>query len=204
MAYQSVGMSRQGIACEHVDYRQDIPRQNPSFDTVYVGEWQLFVKLTLVNYRMPSPELRALQRRQLDRKVAPIRGLGNIGSPRKGWIQAIRTALGMSAAQLGKRLGITRQAVLDMERREAEETITMGRLRDAAEAMNCQLLIAMLPRTTLEDAVRRQAASKAIGDRERLLHSMRLEGQESGVDEALDMNERLESWLTRHHRRLWD
>ena len=43
----------------------------------------------------------------------------------------------MTGAQLGKRLGMTAQGIVSLERSEASGTIQLNTLRRAAEAMDC-------------------------------------------------------------------
>jgi predicted DNA-binding mobile mystery protein A len=148
-------------------------------------------------------EFRELQRSQLDAKLADP-GLRALGPPRSGWIRAIRAALGMSAAQLGRRLNMTRQGVTDLEKREAAQTVSLASLRKAADALECDVVMALVPRDSLENAVRQQARRKALEERNRLVHTMRLERQESGVEEILDIDKSIASWLTARRHQLWD
>lgn len=158
----------------------------------------------MTRQRKLKPDFLALQRRQLDEKLTRSNGFQRLERPRKGWIKTIRTALGMTAAQLGRRLQISAHGVLDLERREANETITLGTLRKAANALNADLVIAVIPREPLEHSVREQALSKAKHDRNRIVHTMRLESQEAGTEGALDQQKSLESWLTTRIGKLWD
>lgn len=105
---------------------------------------------------------RAIQaRRELDRKFAasqlePVRVL-----PRSGWIRAIRGALGMSQAVLAQRLGISSAAVNKLEHAEVPGGITIGKLSEVARALDCTLVYALVPNTTLEQTVLAQAKTKA-------------------------------------------
>jgi predicted DNA-binding mobile mystery protein A len=148
-----------------------------------------------------SPEMLALQRRQLDSRLTQLLSLE---TPRAGWIRTIREALGMTMSQLGRRLRISPQSLRSLEERERKGTISLAKLRKAADAMDCDLKVALVPRTSLEATVRRQAARKAKDERNRLLHTMRLEAQEAGVNEVLDEQRAMEVWLTKRARRLWD
>jgi predicted DNA-binding mobile mystery protein A len=148
-----------------------------------------------------SPEMLALQRRQLDSRLTQ---LPSLETPRAGWIRTIREALGMTMSQLGRRLRISPQSLRSLEERERKGTISLAKLRKAADAMDCDLKVALVPRTSLEATVRRQAARKAKDERNRLLHTMRLEAQEAGVNEVLDEQRAMEVWLTKRARRLWD
>lgn len=150
--------------------------------------------------RTKSPDALRLQRAQLD---ARLREFPSIDTPRGGWIRTIRQSLGMTMQQLGKRLGISPQSVLELERREHEETISVGRLRQAAEALNCDLRIVLLPRPSLEETVRRQALLKVREERNQLLHTMRLEAQHEGLEDSANEARAVEEWLAERTRSLW-
>jgi predicted DNA-binding mobile mystery protein A len=110
----------------------------------------------------------------------------------------------MTMAQLGMRMGISQQSLKSLEDRELKGTVSVAKLREAAEAMDCELRIAFVPRTSLDATVRAQAARKAREERNQLLHTMKLESQEAGVSDVLDERRAIELWLTRRARRLWD
>lgn len=148
-----------------------------------------------------APEMLALQRQQLDGRLGK---LGLLETPRAGWIRTIREALGMTMTQLAKRMGISPQSLRSLEERERKGTISLAKLREAAEAMDCELKIALVPRTSLEEAVHRQAVRKTRERRNRILHTMRLESQEEGVDEVLDEERAIDLWITKRASRLWD
>jgi predicted DNA-binding mobile mystery protein A len=97
-------------------------------------------------------------RRILDEKYAT----GTVGAvrvrPRSGWIKAVRTALGMSQDTLAKRLGVTRAAVTHLESAERDGAITLSKLSEVAAALNCTLVYALVPDSSLEEVVRQQAA----------------------------------------------
>lgn len=150
-----------------------------------------------------SPNFLALQRKQLDAKLRVRKGVWPPEPPKKGWIRILRTALGMTAAQLGQQLGISPQAVSELERSEVADTITLASLRKAAEALDCDLVVAMVPKTSLENTIHRQAELKAVQERNRIVHTMRLEAQEEGVDKSLDP-ENVKGWLTTRIGQLWD
>lgn len=142
-----------------------------------------------------------LQRKQLD---ARFKNLPPLEPPRGGWIRTIRQSFGMSMQQLGKRLRMSPQSVLDLEARERSETISIARLRQAAEALHCELQVVFVPKPSLEETIRRQAETKAREERDRLVHTMRLEAQDEGVEEVLDERKATERWLTERIGRLWD
>jgi predicted DNA-binding mobile mystery protein A len=120
---------------------------------------------------------------QLDASLAQFAPLRNVPPPRKGWIRAIRDALGMSGRQLGKRLGVSKMWVADMERLEATGATTLKTLRRAAEAMDCELVYAFVPKTTLKETLQKQARQKVRQDMARASHTMALEDQALTQDE---------------------
>jgi predicted DNA-binding mobile mystery protein A len=144
---------------------------------------------------------RAVLRRQLD---ARLRDLPRDQPPKGGWIRAIRTALGMTMAQLGKRLSMSSQGVAELENREANASITLAKLQSAADALECDVLIALVPRVPLDDMVQRQAVLKATQENNRLIHTMKLENQERGVALSPDLTPTIERWISKRGSRLWD
>jgi len=82
--------------------------------------------------------------------------------PRTGWVREIRTALGISQSQLAARAGVSRATVQQMERAEGRRRITLASLDRLAQAMGCQVAIAILPKGgSLDDLRRRQANARA-------------------------------------------
>ena len=110
----------------------------------------------------------------------------------------------MTSSILAKRLGMTPQGVMDLERREVAESITIGSLKKAAAALNCRVLVVLIPEHSLEQTVRDQARKKAEEERYRVVHTMRLEAQHRGVAESLNIDDDVESWLTTRSNHLWD
>lgn len=151
-----------------------------------------------------APEFLALQRKQLDSRVHREAPVGSLETPPSGWIQTIRTALGMTQAQLARRLGMRAASVSALEKREATGAATVASLRKAAEALDCDLRIAFVPRLGLQRAVEDQARRKASEERNRIVHSMRLEAQDTGVAPSLAEAVDAESWLTSRGREIWD
>jgi predicted DNA-binding mobile mystery protein A len=82
---------------------------------------------------------------QLDQILERFRGLGNAPKPKIGWLRTVRLTLGMSMRQLGDRLGISPQAVAQLEEREAQGTVTLDSLQTAARAMDMKLVYVLLP-----------------------------------------------------------
>jgi predicted DNA-binding mobile mystery protein A len=147
----------------------------------------------------------ALARKHLDKALAPLRGLAAQPHPPKGWVRAIRDALGMTSRQLAARMGLSQSTITALEKGEAAETVTLKTLRQAAEALDCQLVYALVPRTTLEEAVRMRARALAEGRLARVNHTMRLENQALHDGElAAELERMTNAILAGRASRLWE
>lgn len=106
--------------------------------------------------------------------------LQKIAPPPTGWIKAIRTAIGMSLLQLGKRLSITKQSVQDIEHREKDGSVTIKALREIARALDMQLVYGFVPNDgSLEALIDRKAKELATQIVLRTSNTMKLEDQEN-------------------------
>jgi predicted DNA-binding mobile mystery protein A len=112
--------------------------------------------------------------------------------PPRGWIRAIRDALGMTGVQLARRLGVKPQAIEALEKSEAAGTIKLDTLRRAAEALDCRLVYALVPNSSLESTVRERARKIALRDLGRVSHTMALEAQ--ATDDA-DLETRIDDYI---------
>lgn len=146
--------------------------------------------------------IRNRARDRLDSKLASIKPIDRFALPPKGWIRAIRDAIGMTGAQLGRRLGMTAQGVVSLERSEANGTIQLNTLRRTAEAMDCVLVYALVPKTSLGDMVDRRAREIALRALGRVSHSMALEDQQ--VDRDLEKRIRTYIETALRDRDLWE
>jgi predicted DNA-binding mobile mystery protein A len=137
-------------------------------------------------------DFRNLRRKQLDRALAPFRPAVSVARPVKGWVRAIREAIGVSSADLANRMGTSRQLSLQQEKAEAEDRITLKSLRTLASALDCDLVYALVPRAaSLEDLMSNRARIQAKKNVLGVEHSMALEDQAVGnVDEAIETETR--------------
>jgi predicted DNA-binding mobile mystery protein A len=134
------------------------------------------------------PEDRSTARRQLDKRLSSMQNMELFVRPPRGWLKAIREALGMTTTQLGRRLGVVQSRVVAIEQAEAKGTITLNSLEKAAQALDCRLVYALMPRQPLEDIVEQRASLLAKSRLKSTGHTMTLEAQ--GVD-ATDESEQL-------------
>jgi predicted DNA-binding mobile mystery protein A len=129
-----------------------------------------------------SPDLRPLLIKGLDASVEAMQAARRaVNRPNRGWLGAVREAVGLSIAKAASKVGISRQAYSEAEEREASFTITLDSLRRAADALDCELVYFLLPKA--EAAGNFAALAARNGPSARNLkaaeHSMLLEGQEA-------------------------
>ena len=151
---------------------------------------------------MQRSERSAQARREIDRRFRNTDLAAARPHPRSGWIRSIRDALGMSQQALGSRLGITRAAIAKLERAELSGGITVAKLTQVAGALDCTLVYALVPNTSLEDTVQRRArqiAAKRLGY---VTTTMALEDQAIGAERT---DEHLEDYARDlvAHNDLW-
>ncbi len=92
---------------------------------------------------------------------AAAKRLVGLSIPPEGWLRTMRSALGMSGAQLARRLNVTRSQVAQAERNELAGVITLKTLQNMAEAMGCRVVYAIVPESTAGDLVAKRAREKA-------------------------------------------
>jgi predicted DNA-binding mobile mystery protein A len=128
-----------------------------------------------------------LQLQQLNNKMLRLASLKEEVVPSTGWIKAIRTSLGMSMQQLGNKLNISKQGVLDIERREKDGSISIKSLREVAHVMDMKLVYGFIPLDgTLDALIEKKAKELAKQIVMRTAHTMQLEDQANS-------NERIEA-----------
>ena len=123
---------------------------------------------------------KALQIQQLDGKIQAFASLQKVAIPPSGWVKAIRSALGITLLQLGKKMSITKQSVQSIEQREKEGTITLKSLKEVAQAMDMQLVYGFIPKDgSLEMLIDKKAKELATKIVMRTSNTMKLEDQEN-------------------------
>lgn len=136
-------------------------------------------------------EDRALARKQLDKRLNFLRSTDALTRPPRGWIKAIREALGMTTAQLARRMGVSQPRVVEIEKAEKSATITLDTLERTARAMDCKLVYSFVPKKSLEQLVEDRARIIA---KERLTitgHTMALEAQSVSAEDEKEQFEQM-------------
>lgn len=148
---------------------------------------------------------RQIARKALDQKISVLPAMPKTQRPHKGWIKAVREALGMNSKQLAARLKVSPPRITALEKSEIDETVTLASLRRAAEALDCALVYSFVPKDGSFDEVlksrARAAAAKIIGYVD---HTMRLEVQNL---EAGALEEEIEALAVRlifeENKQIW-
>ena len=121
---------------------------------------------------------KSLQLQQLNSKMLGFASLKQVAMPPTGWIKAIRTAIGMSMQQLGNKLNVSKQGVMDIEKREKEGSVTIKSLREIARAMDMQLVYGFVPNDgSLDALIEKRATELATQIVMRTANTMKLEDQ---------------------------
>ncbi len=122
---------------------------------------------------------RRLEVSRLDNYFKRLRSVSKLlkWGPPRGRVNTIRKGLGMSAAQLARRLGVTRAALYKLEEREVSRSITIKQLDKAADALDCEVVYALIPRKSLEQTIRDQTRAKAEARLRKANLSMGLEAE---------------------------
>ena len=148
---------------------------------------------------MKTARIAAQSRARLDERLAQFGAAERFQPPSRGWTKAIREALGMTTAQLAKRMGVRQPSVVNLEMSEERATIELATLRRAAAALDCTLVYALIPNKPLETTIRERARAFLRRRRQPVEHTMLLEDQQvkdgltdAQLDEALrETNPRL-------------
>ena len=151
------------------------------------------------------PKYKLLARQQLDKTLSGYTVAKQISTPVKGWIRAIREALGMSGKQLASRLSVSQPRIPRLEQDEVSGVVSLKTMRQAAEAMDCVFVYAIVPRTSLEETVRVQARKVADALMLRVSHSMLLEAQNlSEEEQRASLDAAIEELVREMPKELWE
>ncbi len=130
-----------------------------------------------------NKRIRELVRQQLDRRLEKVRSEGqHLKTPEGGWVSTLRGAYAMSQADLARRMGVSRQAVGQLEQREADGSATLKALEQAARALDAELVYAIVPRQSIRATLEARALRLARQMTNSVRHTMRLEDQEPESD----------------------
>lgn len=141
----------------------------------------------------------------MDSTLSQFAGLRGSAVPAKGWIRAIRDALGMTGEQLAARLKVNKQRISRIEQDERLGRVTVKTLKNVAEGLSCEFVYGFVPRKSLEQIVAGRARSVAARRMERSDQTMRLENQELSKEEKREaMEAMVKEIIEQMPRSLWD
>lgn len=147
-----------------------------------------------------------LQFQQLNEKMLQLSGMQHVIVPPIGWIKAIRNGIGMSMEQLGKKLSITKQGVMDIEKREKEGAITIKSMQEIAKAIDMQFVYGFVPDAgSLDQMIEMRALEIAKTIVQRTSTTMKLEDQVNSkerIEKAI--KERAAEIINKTPKILWD
>jgi predicted DNA-binding mobile mystery protein A len=83
----------------------------------------------------------------------------------------------MTTSDLATKIGVAQPNLVALEQSEARGSITLNGLKRAADAMNCDLVYALVPRESLERTLRDRLRDFAMARTRRTAHTMALEDQ---------------------------
>ncbi|MHB8788465.1 MAG: mobile mystery protein A [Desulfobulbaceae bacterium] len=152
-----------------------------------------------------KPLHKKLIQEQLDATLARLACMRDVQRPAKGWLRAIREALGMSGRQFARRLGVSAPWITALEKKELTGSVTINTMRQAAESLDCVFMYAVIPRESLEAIVRKRAEALAEKRLARVSHSMLLEAQQlSDTEQQKAFAAEVEALMWEMPKELWD
>jgi len=144
-----------------------------------------------------------LIRDQLGAKLSQFNPLLEVQTPQKGWIRAIRDALGMSAKQLAARTGMAQQRIPLVEKGEFTGAVTLKTMRRIAEGLDCVFVYGFVPATDLETTVRKRAEQIAAKRLSQVSQTMGLENQALSEQENQEVFKETVEKLMENPAALW-
>lgn len=141
----------------------------------------------------------------LDERFAVLTPLTQTPRPTKGWVRAIRDALGMTTSQFAQRLGVAQSTAVELEKSEAERRITLQSLDRAAEALGCRVVYVLVPDKPLQTTISERARLVAERKLAAVEQTMQLESQSVANEAAReDALQGAVAALLQKPARLWD
>ena len=152
-----------------------------------------------------KPQHKRLVREQLETTVNRFSCIREVDRPAMGWLRAIREALGMSGKQFARRLKVSAPRITELEKNELRGAVTIQSMQQAADALDCIFVYAVIPRRSLAEIVRNKAISLVQKKLETVSHSMLLEGQQlSGTEQKKAFETEVEEVIRNMPKELWD
>ncbi|MBY0544807.1 MAG: mobile mystery protein A [Gammaproteobacteria bacterium] len=144
---------------------------------------------------------------QLDRQFNEWQAINaKYKRPRAGWVKTIRAALSLTTEQLASRIGVKGGRISQLEKAEVEDAVTLRALREVGEALNCELVYALVPKNslTLSNIIKKRAEQVAEEKMNTVAHLMSLEAQALSKEALNEQKHELAKQLTENFdKNLW-
>lgn len=144
-----------------------------------------------------------LKLKQISESLENIKRMGIPSAPKDGWLKSIRTALWMSMNLAAYKANINTSTWEKIEKREQKGTVTIETLQKAADALNCDIRLVLVPREPLDTILERQAFIKADEEIWKLDETMSLEKQKNSPAFLKDMRNKLVHNYMNNPKDLW-
>jgi predicted DNA-binding mobile mystery protein A len=151
---------------------------------------------------MKDPKEQRIITKQVSRKLEELRPIQKQTLSIPSWINYLRAGLGMSLTQLAARTGVTQSSISHSIKLEEEGRITVGKLKEIANAMECDLVYAFVPRKKIEEIMHDQAIAKTLALMNETERHMELEDQKVKLNKNERLKELAEERL--YSKYLWD
>ncbi len=179
-----------------------IGRQNNKY-RLSIGR-RYVLKGLLRSEELMAKKMSDLRRSQLDRFFKSGVNLREVKTPKSGWIKEIREALGMSLHDLADRLGVIKQNISKLERNESSGKLTLASLEKTADALGCELVYFLVPKTSLQSIVEEQALKSAKEIVSMTNTTMGIEDQSASKKSQELLEKKLAAeFLLKKDRRIW-
>lgn len=126
-----------------------------------------------------------------------VESVRDLQIPKEGWIATVRKALGMSGAQLARRLNVTRGHISKTEKSELSGSLTIKTMENMARGMDCRFVYAIVPETNIENILEKRAEARAQNMVEKAALQGAMEDQGLSKYQIIKETERLKNELLR-------
>ena len=138
--------------------------------------------------------------RALAHKTGNLAQLRDAQPPKQGWISVVRRALGMTANQLAERVGLSQPRIAKMELNE--NNLKISTMKKIAEGLDCDFVYGFIPKSSLQETIKRQARKKAEAIISSVNTNMALENQLA--DDPHILTDMADEMIAKNIRRIWD
>jgi len=138
---------------------------------------------------------------QLDRK---LKAFSSSELPQSGWINIARNTLNITFSYIARKLNTSPQVIKKFEQNEVDGSITINTLKKVADAMDCNLVYAFVPKAgSFENLIDKRAEVVAELLISRASASMDLELQSVNDGDSQNQKTQMKNELKHNLKNLW-